>query len=187
MTITSEISTEPYCATRPTSLRPRSTSITCSAHSLGSAKQFLGEPLVLGFVAAASASAGERSNGDVAIDDADHDLRRTAHQRHLGRPKVEHERAGIHHAQRAVELERRGVEVIRSRWPMTTWKMSPARMYSTHLRTESSNCALREVRFERQRHIASVRMSAMRKRVVESSTAARRAVNPAAGVGIALA
>src|SRR3989304_4319698 len=37
MTITSEISTVSYLATRPTSLRPRSTSITCSARSFGSA------------------------------------------------------------------------------------------------------------------------------------------------------
>ena len=57
-------------------------------------------------VVAAAAGAGQRADGHLAVDHPDHDLRRTAHQRDARRADVEHERAGVDHPQRAVDLER---------------------------------------------------------------------------------
>ena len=73
---------------------------------LGIGQQFLGQPAVFFLGRAAAARAGQRADGHLAVDHADHDLRRTAHQRHARRAHVEHERAGVDHPQRAVDLER---------------------------------------------------------------------------------
>ena len=75
---------------------------------LGVGQQFVGEALVLFLGAAAAARAGQRADGDLAVDHADHDLRRAADQRALRRPQEEHERAGVHDPQRAVDVERIG-------------------------------------------------------------------------------
>ncbi len=62
---------------------------------LGVGQQFFGEPLVLLVGRAAAARAGERADRHLAVHHPDHDLRRTAHERTLGRPQEEHERAGF--------------------------------------------------------------------------------------------
>ena len=70
---------------------------------------------------AAAAGAGERPDGHLAVDDADHDLGRTADERDVGRAQVEHEGAGVHDPQRAIDLERMEPERgTCSRWLMTT-------------------------------------------------------------------
>ncbi len=73
---------------------------------LGIGQQFFGQPAVFFFVGSAGTRAGQRANGNPATDDADHDFRRAADQRHPGRAKIKHEGAGIDHAQRAVDFER---------------------------------------------------------------------------------
>ncbi len=78
---------------------------------LGIGEQLFGQAAVFFFGRAAAARAGERADGDVAIDDADHDLRRAADERHARRAQVEHERAGVHDPQRAIDLERRRLDV----------------------------------------------------------------------------
>ena len=61
--------TVPGRATRPRSLRPRSTSITCSARSFGIALELLGEQRVLAGVGAARPRAGDRvGRQPVALD-----------------------------------------------------------------------------------------------------------------------
>ena len=77
---------------------------------LGIGQQFLGQPAVFLLVGAARARAGQRADGHLAVDHATHDLRRTADQRHARRPQEEHERAGVHDPQRAVDLERVGLD-----------------------------------------------------------------------------
>ena len=73
---------------------------------LGVGQQALGEGRVLLRRLAPRTRARQRSHGDVAVHHADHDLGRTAYQRGCGGPQVEHERAWVHHPQRAVEFER---------------------------------------------------------------------------------
>ena len=79
-------------------------------------QQFLGQPLVFVLGAAAAARAGQRADRHLAVHDADHDLRRAADQRALRRPQEEHERARVHHPQRAIDLER--IDRQRHRQPL---------------------------------------------------------------------
>ena len=73
---------------------------------LGIGQQLLGQPPIFFFGRAAAARAGERADRHLAVDDADHDLRRAADERALRRAQEEHERAGVHDPQRAIDLER---------------------------------------------------------------------------------
>src|SRR5579875_1666911 len=96
--------TLPYAHTRPRSLRPRSTSITCSARSLGS-EQLRFQPAVFGFVTTARAGAGERVIVGVAALHLDEHLGRTAHDGDIAElQKIEIGR-WIHHAQRTVHFK----------------------------------------------------------------------------------
>ena len=100
-------STVPISATRPTSLRPRSSSIRCSARSLGSASSRLGQRLVLGVGRRRAARAGDRADGHLAVAHAHEDLGARADEREVAEIEVEEERRGIGAAQRAIERERR--------------------------------------------------------------------------------
>ena len=76
MAISSLTSTLPIAATRPTSLRPRSTSMICSARSLGSASKIR---LKLAFFfrrGAAPARAGDRAKLDGIAGEPHHGFRR---------------------------------------------------------------------------------------------------------------
>ena len=70
--------TVPNSATRPTSLRPRSTSIRCSARSFGSAVELRGEGRVLLRRGAPRAGAGDRPERDLAVLHPDEDLGRAS-------------------------------------------------------------------------------------------------------------
>ena len=97
---------EPTSATRPTSLRPRSISIRCSARSFGSASSS---------AASRSSSAAVSPRGRVpAIGrtstrpsaEPDERLGRRAGDARLGELEVEHVRRRVDHAQRAIDVER---------------------------------------------------------------------------------
>ncbi len=78
---------------------------------LGIGEQLFGEQAIFLVGLAAAARASQRANRDAAVDDANHDLRRAADERDARRAQVEHERAGIHDAERAIDFERRRVNV----------------------------------------------------------------------------
>ena len=119
------------CTTRPTSLRARSTSITCSARSFGCSisSAAMRRSSLLG--AAPAAGAGDRPADDPAVEQLHHRLRRRADERRLGVAQEVHVRRRVDLAQHAVDVERVGVgRRGRSAATSTTWKMSPARMCS---------------------------------------------------------
>ena len=99
--------TEPILLTRPTSLRPRSSSIRCSARSLGSASSSASSALSSSGVAPRRPRAGQRADGDLAVAHAHQDLGAGAHQREAAEVEIEQERRGVGAAQRAIERERR--------------------------------------------------------------------------------
>ena len=105
--------TEPVAATRPTSLRPRSISITCSARSFGSASSS---------AASASSSSGVLPRGRVPAIGRSVTLSPSRRTRISGRRadhveilevEVEHVRRRIERAQRAVERQRVGANGLR--------------------------------------------------------------------------
>ena len=114
------------------SLRPRSTSIRCSARSFSSAEQLRREPRVLGGGAPAPARARDRagrrpgcprSRASVSGEEPE-DLR-------LAGVQVEHVRRGVGQAQRAVERRSARPRLGRDqRRESTIWKHSPARISS---------------------------------------------------------
>ena len=72
----------------------------------GIGQQLLGQLLVFFIVAAARTRPCQGSHGHTTIDHADHYLGRAADERDARRAEIEHERAGIHDPQRAINLER---------------------------------------------------------------------------------
>jgi len=46
----------------------------------------------------AAAGSGEGANGDISVDHADHDLRRTADERTIRKTQIEHEGAGVYYS-----------------------------------------------------------------------------------------
>ena len=96
-------------ATRPTSLRPRSSSIRCSARSFGSAISSAARRCPPRR-RAAPARAGERADGDLAVAHAHQDLRAGADHGEAAEIEEEQERRGVEPAQRAIERERRQPE-----------------------------------------------------------------------------
>ena len=70
--------------------------------------QFLGQRPVFIRRRAAAPRPGQGTVGDDPILDAAHDLGRCPDERDRSRAEIEHERAGIDHAQRAVDVERPG-------------------------------------------------------------------------------
>ena len=96
---------------RPTSLRPRSTSIRCSARSFSSAMSSSVIAASSSARAAAPARAGDRSQRDRAARAHAHEqLRRTADDLDAVEHEVVHVRRRIDHAERAVQVGRRKVE-----------------------------------------------------------------------------
>ena len=102
--------TVPIWATRPTSLRPRSSSIRCSARSFGSASNSVFERLVLVRRRAARPGAGDRADGDRAVAHAHQDFRAGAGDRKAAEIEEVEEGRGIDPPQRAIERERRQLE-----------------------------------------------------------------------------
>ena len=92
MTNFSVTSTEPVSETRPTSLRPRSISIRCSAISFGISQQLLFQRQILFRRVAPPAGAGQRPVGDHAVFHPGENLRRAGddlklvqiHEVHIG-------------------------------------------------------------------------------------------------------
>ena len=103
-------STVPILATRPTSLRPRSSSIRCSARSFGSASSSASSARVLGRRRAARPGAGDRADGDRAALDAHEDLGAGADHLEAAEVEVEHVGRGVGPPQRPVEREGRQLE-----------------------------------------------------------------------------
>ena len=99
--------TVPISATRPTSLRPRSSSIRCSARSLGSASSASASAWSSASVAPRGARAGDGADGHLAVAHAHQDLRAGADEGEAAEVEMEQERRGVGAAQRAVERERR--------------------------------------------------------------------------------
>ena len=103
-------STVPGTQTRPRSLRARSTSMTCSARSFGSASRLLGQPHVLLLRRPARAGAGRRVDDGRAARDGDERLRRGADdvERPLpaGEAQQVHVRRRVGRPQHPVEVER---------------------------------------------------------------------------------
>ena len=117
-------------------------------------QQFFGQPAVFLFGRAAPPGAGQRADGDLPVDDAHHHFRRTAHQGDAGRADVEHERAGVDHPQRAVDLEGMGAQ--RHLQPLAGHDLEDVARADVldalaHGRLE---LGLGEVRAVRQRHVA---------------------------------
>ena len=100
----------PVCATRPTSFRPRSTSITCSAISFGSPRSSVGEPLVGLPRRAPRPRARDRPQRDRVAFLADQDLGRRADHVEVAEIVIEHVRRRIERAQRAIQRQRRRCE-----------------------------------------------------------------------------
>src|SRR5216117_2354055 len=105
VTMNSVTFTDPSSATRPTSLRPRSTSITCSARSFGSF-------FICRSMARSCASVVPRGRAllDAVALDAHQDLRRRAHDRRLAQAQEEEVRRRVDRPQRAVDGERIGLQ-----------------------------------------------------------------------------
>ena len=109
----STTSTVPGRQTRPRSLRPRSTSITCSDRSLGSASSSSCEPdVVLGGLATGPGP-GDRVGDGLLAGDSHQRLGRAADDRvrrpvRGGQPEQVHVRARVRRAQDPVDLERVG-------------------------------------------------------------------------------
>ena len=102
----SSTSTLPYSQTRPRSLRPRSTSITCSARSFGIGEQGLGLAPVLLLGGAARIGAGDRPRLDPAAADLDQRLGRGAGDLEVAELEEVHVRRGVDRPQAAVDRER---------------------------------------------------------------------------------
>ena len=107
MTNWSVTSTVPMSATRPTSLRPRSSSIRCSARSLGSLSRASAERLVLGVGRPARRRAGDRADGHLAVAHAHQNFGARADEREAAEVEMEQERRRVEAPQRAIERERR--------------------------------------------------------------------------------
>ena len=125
-------------------------------------EQFGGERGVLLVGRAARPRAGDRADGHLAGLRFDHHLRRRADQPQPAQLQIEHVRRGIDHAQRAIDVERLRAACARTAaGSSTTWKISPARMYSLHFSTARQNSACRcrsgEIAPERQRDLAARR------------------------------
>ena len=75
---------------------------------LGIGQQLFGQGTVLGLVGAAAAGAGQRPDRHRPVLDAHQDLGRAADQGEIAERQVEEKRAGIHHPQHAVDVERVG-------------------------------------------------------------------------------
>ena len=102
--------TVPILATRPTSLRPRSSSIRCSARSFGSASSSAASAASSARRLAAPARAGDRADAYLAVAHAHQDFR--AGDDDLEAAEIEKAEIGrgIDAPQRAIERERRQVE-----------------------------------------------------------------------------
>ena len=174
-------STLPYSHTRPRSLRPRSTSITCSARSFSSASRSCGDRLVLLGVAAARARAGDRPRRDAAAGDGDQRLGRGADDLEVLEVEEVHVRRRVDRAQPAVDRERRRRRPrADQRCEGTTWKASPAWTYSTIRATIASNASrgmfgleARARRRRRRRAAAAGRRAARAPRAIDADARAR--------------
>ena len=107
----SDTSTEPIWDTRPTSLRPRSTSITCSARSFGVALHLGGQPLVVRLVLAPGMGARDGALLDTAVLHARPALRGGADDARLAQAQEEEIRRRVDAPERAVHGERIRVEL----------------------------------------------------------------------------
>ncbi len=101
----------PNSTTRPTSLRARSTSITCSACSFGCSTQLGAHAAVLLVGAPAPTGARDRAGDHRAVEELHHGLGRRADEREARLPDEVHVRARVDLAQHAVDVEGVGVEV----------------------------------------------------------------------------
>ena len=136
-------STVPGTHTRPRSLRARSTSITCSARSFGSAEQALGQPDVLLLGRAARPGPGGRVHArptlPVTVTSASGEEPTTSNG--LSRPaKRSRYMYGDGLVARSTRYRSSASTSLASsnRWASTTWKASPARMCSRIRSTPSS-------------------------------------------------
>ena len=103
--------TEPYSQTRPRSLRPRSTSMTCSARSFSLRFSSSASRRSSSSLRAARPRAGDRVRLDAPAFDAHEHLRRRADDRQAAHPDEIHVRRRVDVAQRAVDGERIGRDV----------------------------------------------------------------------------
>ena len=158
--------TEPAPATRPTSLRPRSISIRCSARSFGSASSSLSSAASSSAVAPRRRVPGDRPHLDAAAVEPHQHLGRRAGDARLGELEVEHVRRRVDHAQRAVDVERIDVAARRpgTAASSTTWNASPARMYSWMRRTPAHTPRFVTVEAARRRRAGQRRVQRPQRR-----------------------
>ena len=121
----------PGAQTRPRSLRPRSTSMTCSARSFGSASSSAASRASSSRGAPARPGAGDRVQPWPAARHLDERLRRGADDVEAVEAEQVHVRAGVGRAQHPVDVQRVAAQsASRSAGDGTIWKASPARMSS---------------------------------------------------------
>jgi hypothetical protein len=156
--------TEPYCARRPTSLRPE----VDEHHVLGAlllvGEQLGGEARVLVGRRAARPGARDRAHDHAVVADAHQQLRRAADELHAVEREVVHVGRRVERAQRTIERRGRkscGTVMRRAR---RTWKQSPARMYSLIRSTSATNRARVQLDVPRAGGAAGSRSSAGRAR-----------------------
>ena len=109
MIIKSLTCTLPKSQTRPMSLRARSTSMTCSARSLGSASNSFSSALSSSGVCPRRLRAGDGPDFDAAVFATHMNFRRRADQRETLQFEQEHVRRRIDRARRAVNIHRRSL------------------------------------------------------------------------------
>ncbi len=146
----------PYSQTRPRSLRPRSTSITCSARSFSSASSSAAMRASSLGIGAARARAGDRPRRDVAPGDRQQRLRAGA--RRSGSPRSRGSTCtatGSRRAARGRSRTARPAICADQRCDGTTWKASPAWMYSMIRATIALELRARHVRLERRHRRAA--------------------------------
>ena len=105
--------TVPILATRPTSLRPRSSSIRCSARSFGSASSSASSAASSPGRRAARPRAGDRPDDDLAVAHPHQDLRARDDDLEAAEIEVAEIGRGVDPPQRPVEREGRQVEPAR--------------------------------------------------------------------------
>ncbi len=106
MTISSFTATLPGFDTLPTSFRPRSTSIMCSAHSFGSARSSFVQRLVFFFGGPSFPGPRDRPQVYPRAFHPDHHFGRGAGQDEVAAVQVEHIRRRVYHPERPVHVER---------------------------------------------------------------------------------
>ena len=141
MPMNSSTSTEPNRHTRPRSFLARSTSIVCSALSLGSARSSCANCCILPGIASPRAGAGDWHRCYPPLLHPHEHLGACPYHLLVTKIEIIHVRAGVDLPERCIDREWiffTAHSILRER---TAWKMSPAAMCSFIFLTDSSNAS----------------------------------------------